>query len=150
MTDLDLLIAKDQVADCIYRLFTATDQRDWPTVERCFAPSVHFDMTSLAGGSPVTLTPREITDGWDQGLRPLQAVHHQAGNLQIQVDGSRATALCYGITYHYRPTRSGQNTRTFVGSYDFALERFSDDWRIILFRFTLKFIEGNRDLDNTP
>ena len=86
---------------------------------------------------------------WDQGLRPLQAVHQQAGNYRVEVEGDTAHVFCYGIASHYRPTRSGQNTRTFVGSYDFQLMIQKDQWRITAFQFTLKYIDGNRDLGSS-
>jgi hypothetical protein len=44
-------------------------------------------------------------------------------------------------------TRSGRNTRTFVGSYDFRLARRDDRWVITGFTFKLKYIEGNRELE---
>lgn len=150
MADLATLAAKDQIAACIHQLFISTDQRDWPAVRACFADSVHFDVTSLAGGSPATLTPSQITDAWDAGLKPIEHVHHQAGNLQIAVQGNRATAFCYGIALHYRTTRSGDNVRRFVGSYDFGLELSSRGWVISSFRFNVKFVDGNRDLEKEP
>jgi hypothetical protein len=107
-------------------------------------------MSSLAGGGPATLTPKAITDGWDAGLAPLQAVHHQAGNYSVEVSGDTATAFCYGIAYHYKATESGRNTRVFVGSYDFHLVSHAGEWRIDRFRFTLKFIDGNSRLEQEP
>jgi 3-phenylpropionate/cinnamic acid dioxygenase small subunit len=142
------LIEKNRIVDCINRLFVGTDNRDWKTVRACFADSVHFDMTSLVGGRPADVTPAEIADGWAQGLRPLVAVHHQAGNHLVEVREQSATATCYATATHYRPTRSGRNTRTFVGSYDFELSTGDGVWRITSFRFNLKYIDGNRDLES--
>ncbi|MDA8108314.1 MAG: nuclear transport factor 2 family protein [Betaproteobacteria bacterium] len=102
MTDLETLVAKDRIATVVHQLFTATDRRDWPAVRACFADVVDFDMTSLAGGTPARLTPLQITDGWEAGLKPIQHVHHQVGNLEISVHGDAATAFCYGIALHYR------------------------------------------------
>jgi hypothetical protein len=107
-------------------------------------------MTSLAGGAPVELTPRQITESWAAGLAPIEAVHHQIGNLSVRVRGSEAAASCYGIAYHYRKTRSGRNTRVFVGSYDFRLRQRAGAWTIDTFRFNAKFIDGNRDLESEP
>lgn len=42
------------------------------------------------------------------------SVHHQVGNLSIRCGEREATASRYGIAYHYRPTKSGRNTRVFV------------------------------------
>jgi hypothetical protein len=144
------LIARDRVASVINELFVATDARDWPRVRACFAPVVIFDMTSLVGGAPAQLAPDEIAAAWEHGLAPIESVHHQTGNLAVLCEGDEATASCYGIAYHYRRTRSGNDTRTFVGSYDFHLERHDDAWRIDVFRFNLKFIQGNRRLEEEP
>jgi hypothetical protein len=117
-------------------------------VQHCLAPSVLLDMTSLAGGVPQHVTPEAITAMWDEGLHLMQAVHHQIGNLRVTVTDDRATAFCYGIATHYRPTPSGRNVRTFVGSYDLGLVLIGSEWRIDEFRFTLKYLDGNLDLEH--
>lgn len=150
MSDLATLLAKDQIATCIHDLFIQTDRKAWPEVRACLADVVQFDMTSLAGGEPQRLTPAQITDAWAAGLAPIEQIHHQAGNLQIAVEGNRATAFCYGVALHYRKTRSGDDVRRFVGSYDFGMEKTGGRWRIALFRFTLKFIDGNLTLEASP
>jgi len=145
--DVRALVDRARIADVINTVFVATDARDWPRVQSCFADQVAFDMTSLAGGEPAKLTPREIIAAWESGLAPIEAVHHQLGNLSIEVRETEATASCYGIAYHYRRTYSGQNTRVFVGSYDFHLQLTGGDWRIDLFRFKVKFVDGNLELE---
>ena len=141
------LIEKEQIVGTLNQLFIATDQKDWPRVAGLFAPKVRFDMTSLAGGAPQDLTPQQIVEAWDKGLKPLAAVHHQAGNYVVVVAGGQADAFCYGIASHFLPTRSGRNTRTFVGSYDFHLVKKDGVWWIDRFKFNLKYIEGNLDLE---
>jgi len=152
MSDIETLSAKDHIATRIHDLFIGTDQRDWPKVRACFTDLVHFDMTSLVGGSPQDLAPAQITDAWQAGLKTIEHVHHQAGNLQIVVDGDTATAFCYAIALHYRTTPTGQNVRRFVGSYDFALQRSANAtrWLISSFRFNVKFVDGNLNLDTAP
>jgi hypothetical protein len=141
------LAERAAITEVITALFVQTDERNWPGVLVCFAPRVRFDMTSVAGGEPTEIAAEEIAAAWDRGHRPLEAVHHQIGNLYADLQGDRALASCYGVAYHYLPTRSGRNTRTFVGSYDFELEKHNDRWRITLFRFNLKFVDGNADLE---
>ena len=141
------LRARDAVLEVVNALFVATDDRDWEKVRACFAPRVHFDMTSLVGGEAAALRAEQIVDGWRQGLQPITAVHHQIGNCRVDVDGSAATAFCYGIALHYRKTRSGRDTRTFVGSYDLHLIASDRGWVIDRFRFTLKFVDGNLELE---
>ena len=145
--ELDVLLEKDQIGEVVTRLFVRTDQRDWAGVRECFADRVLFDMTSLAGGEPALQTPAQIASGWEQGLKPLAAVHHQMGNLLVHVHGQDADAFCYATASHWLPNPTGANSRTFVGSYDFHLVELAGRWRIDRFRFNLKYIEGNKDLE---
>jgi 3-phenylpropionate/cinnamic acid dioxygenase small subunit len=143
------LIEKDRLIDRVTELFVATDARDWSQVQACFADTVHFDQTSLVGGKPVVISPVDITKGWDEGLKPLQAIHHQIGNLQIELDDDQATVRCYGIAYHYLPNRTGKDTRVFVGSYEFKLVKKIDSWKISSFVYKVKFIDGNKELEKS-
>jgi SnoaL-like domain len=141
------LLEKDRIIDTINRLFIATDERDWAGVREVLADRLLMDMTSLGGGTPTQVTSQQVAAGWEQGLQPMEAVHHQVGNYRVTIEGDQATAFCYGIASHYRKTRSGRNTRVFVGSYDFHLRLLGGRWRIDSFRFTLKYLDGNPDLE---
>jgi hypothetical protein len=142
------LLDKQAIGETICRLFVATDRRDWEAVKECLTDEVLFDMSSLSGASPATLPAQAIVDTWEAGLRPIEAIHHQTGNLLAEVHGDRATAFCYGIASHCLPNPTGRNTRTFVGSYDFSLVRLEERWRIRAFKFNLKYIDGNEDLES--
>jgi hypothetical protein len=104
-------------------------------------------MTSMVGGDPETLTPQEIVTSWDKGLKPLKAIHHQTGNYIVSINQNEADVFCYGIASHYLPNQSNQNTRTFVGSYDFHLIKNDERWQIDKFKFNLKYIDGNLNLE---
>jgi hypothetical protein len=142
MEDLEWLVERQRIVDVITELFVATDRRDWPAVITCFAPQVLFDMRSLSGVAPSTMAATEIAAAWERGLAHLEAVHHQAGNFQVQLRGDDAEASCYATASHYLPNPSGHDTRVFVGSYDFVLEKESGRWQIALFRFNLKYVDG--------
>jgi hypothetical protein len=146
-SEVATLLEKDRIVDTIVELFVQTDRRDWPAVLECFADEVWFDMSSLTG-APARATPaREIVAGWEQGLAPLRAVHHQAGNFRVNVLGDEANAFCYAIASHYLPNPSGRNTRTFVGSYELRLSKDGARWRITSFRFDVKYVDGNLALE---
>jgi hypothetical protein len=146
---LEALIERSRITDVINRLFMATDARDWSTVRACFATEVLFDMSSLGAGPAAPMSPDAIASAWESGLAPIEAVHHQSGNFVVHVDGPEASASCYGVAYHFRRTRSGRNTRVFVGRYDFHLLR-DGEWRIDRFRFNVKFVDGNATLEQEP
>jgi 3-phenylpropionate/cinnamic acid dioxygenase small subunit len=145
--DFKILLEKDAVIGVVNQLFIGTDNRDWEKVQACFANAVLFDMTSMTGGEPVTMTPQQIVDGWDQGLKALKVVHHQTGNCVVNIHNNEAEMFCYGIALHYLPNKTNQNTRTFVGSYDFHLAKSGNTWRIDKFKFNLKYIDGNANLE---
>jgi hypothetical protein len=65
----------------------------------------------------------------------------------VRINGAEAEAFCYGIAIHYLPNKTNNNTRTFVGSYEFQLGKESDEWKIHHFKFNLKFIDGNKELE---
>ena len=147
--ELETIVDQTKIIETINRLFIGTDNRDWMLVRSCFAPRVLFDMSSLGAGEPKHLSPDDIVAAWETGLKPLKAIHHQAGNYLVEVNGTNAEAFCYGIATHYLPNKSNKNTRTFVGSYEFELQKNSGRWRIAKFKFNLKYIDGNPDLESS-
>ncbi len=147
VSDLQQLKDRDAVIAAANRLFICTDNKDWACVEDVFAPEVLFDMTSLAGGQPGKKTARQIADMWEQGLKPIKAVHHQAGNYEVNVNGNEADLFCYATAWHYLPNPTDKNTRIFVGSYNEHFIRGDEGWKMDRFRYNLKFIDGNKNLE---
>jgi hypothetical protein len=144
------LVSRQQVEDVVVRMFVATDERDWPTVESCFTEPFVLDMTSMVGGSPATMTPRQVASAWAEGFKTLDHVHHQVGNFRTSVAGQRANVHCFGVAFHYRGgITSPAKSRTFVGTYELELSAQSDRWRISKLKFNLKFIDGNLELEKT-
>jgi hypothetical protein len=136
------------IEDTVVRLFVATDERNWPALEACFTSPFTLDMTSMVGGSPTQLTPREVATAWATAFKPLDHVHHQIGNLQTTVQGSSARVRCYGVAFHHRAAVSqGLKTRIFVGTYEFGLRLEGAQWLVTELKFLLKFIDGNPKLD---
>ncbi|MEM7126826.1 MAG: nuclear transport factor 2 family protein [Chloroflexota bacterium] len=146
---IEMLVAKDAAVETVTRLMIATDELDWETVQTIFTDEVFFDMTSLVGGDPLMLSAQSIVDSWDEGLRPLEAVHHQVSNFVVTIEpgAEESTVFNYGIAIHYLPNPTGENTRTFVGTYTSHLTKVDGDWRIDEFKFDAKYVDGNLDLE---
>jgi hypothetical protein len=144
------IAARLAVEDAVVRLFVATDQCDWPALESCFATPFTLDMTSMVGGSPTQLSPREVAAAWAAGFKPLDHVHHQIGNLQTTIEGSAARVRCYGVAFHHRfAVRQALKTRIFVGTYEISLRQESSRWLVTELKYLLKFIDGNAELENS-
>ncbi len=145
------LPARSLVEDTVIRMFVATDARNWPLLESCFTIPFILDMTSMAGGSPAQMSPREVANAWAEGFRLLDHVHHQVGNFQTELDEEHAHVRCYGIAFHYRAAiAAAAKSRTFVGTYELDLVAQAGRWLISRLKFNLKFIDGNRELEKAP
>ncbi|HEV8444618.1 MAG TPA: nuclear transport factor 2 family protein, partial [Steroidobacteraceae bacterium] len=141
--------ARLAVQDTVVRMFVATDERDWPTLESCFTDPFTLDMTSMAGGKPATVTPRQVATTWAQAFEPLDHVHHQVGNFRTSVTSSQAIVHCYGVAFHHRAKASGLKTRLFVGTYELVLIPSVQTWLISQLTFKLKFVDGNLSLEGS-
>lgn len=149
--ELKAHLDREKVVDTLTGMFIGVDSRDWETVRRCLAEQVLLDMSALGAGPPRTLPAEQIIEAWETGLKPLAAVHHQVGNYLVKLDADGAEVFCYATASHYLPNPSGRNTRTFVGSYEFHLRRSEagGGWRIDHLRYSLKYIDGNPDLESS-
>ncbi|MCA9735547.1 nuclear transport factor 2 family protein [candidate division KSB1 bacterium] len=143
------LVNKEAAINLITQLFLRTDDKDWKAVEATFADKVTFDVRSLGAKKVLTLTPKQITAMWDTGLKKIKKIHHQVGNFVVKKNRQSISVFCYGIAYHYLKNKTGKNSRIFVGSYNFKLKKQSGKWRISQFKFNLKFINGNLNLEKS-
>lgn len=133
------------IIDTLTRLFVYTDQARWDDlVDHVLADTVYFDG---GFGEPAgERTGRAIADAWRAGLNGLDAVHHQAGNHLVDLNGDRATAHSDAIAVHVKKSATNGRTRTFVGSYALSLRRGDAGWRIDRFVYQLKVVDGNVEL----
>jgi len=141
------LATRLSVEDAVVRVFVATDERDWPTLEDCFTDPFTLDMTSMVGGSSAVMTPQQVAKAWADGFKSLDHVHHQIGNMRTEISRSQTLVKCYGVAFHSRAKVSGLGSRAFVGTYEPALRQFAASWRIGRLVFKLKFIDGNFELE---
>jgi hypothetical protein len=146
----ETLLTRLEIEDAVVRMFVATDERDWPTLESCFTEPFVLDMTSLVGGTPLTMTPKQVAAAWAEGFKPLDHVHHQVGNFRTTINGNNALVRCYGVAFHHR-TQVAQalKSRVFVGTYEIRLVKAAGRWLINELKFLLKFIDGNLELEKS-
>ncbi len=95
------LIEQQEIIETCNLLFINTDNREWEAVKKIFTDNVHFDVSSMGDGEPSMLTSQQIVYAWDEGLKGLEQIHHQAGNYVVTVQGNGADVFCYAIATHY-------------------------------------------------
>jgi hypothetical protein len=136
------------ITDVVNKLFVYTDNLQWEElISEVFTQQVMFDVTSMGAEKAENLPAYKITEMWDAGLKDLDAVHHQAGNYIIEINNEEADVLAYSIASHYSKDAKNGTTREFVGSYNLHLKKTENGWRIDGFKYNLKYMSGNNELN---
>jgi len=141
-----LTMDKQTIIQTITTIFSGSDQRQWQHVAGSFANEVILDYTSMAGGTPATVSPQQIITAWQAVLPGFQSTHHQVGNFTVTVTGNKAIATHHGLALHWLPNESGNNVWVVVGTYDYTLIKKDDTWKVTGMKFNLQKQEGNLQL----
>ena len=138
---------REQIIEVVNRLFIYTDYLEWEKLQtEVFAENVILNMESLGAGPATTVTGKAITEMWEEGFSGIDAIHHQAGNYLVDINGGEANVFAYAIATHYKKDAVNGNVREFVGSYDLHLVQTENGWRIDSFKYNVKYLNGNLDL----
>lgn len=139
---------REQIIEVANKLFVYTDNRQWQRLrEEVFTHTVLFDMASVGAGDAIEKSALEICDNWEKGFEGIDAIHHQAGNYLVKINDDTASVHAYAIAIHYKRSATKGNTREFVGSYELGfIKNVVREWRINMFRYYLKYTQGNVEL----
>lgn len=138
---------REKVIETVNRLFVYTDEQLWDKLqEEVFTEKVHFNMSSL-GGEDKETTAKAICEAWAEGFQGLDAVNHLAGNHIVDLKGHYADVLVYATATHFKEAATKGKTREFVGVYELHLLQTDAGWRIDAFKYNLKYMNGNVDLE---
>ena len=144
---MSTLTIREQIIETVHRLFIYTDSREWNKLQdEVFTESVLFDMSSLGNEARVT-SAKSICETWESGFAGLTAVNHLAGNMLVSVKNEQAEVFAYATATHYKSSATMGKTREFIGTYDLHLIQTDKGWRIDKFKYNLKFMNGNLELN---
>lgn len=144
--ELKTQIVKQDIIDVVNGIFINTDERKWAVVESYFADNVELDYTSMVGGKPASLTPKQIIESWKGILPGFESTHHKIGNYVVKNNNDQANLFCYGTASHYLPVEDGRPLWIVVGTYDFHLAKKNDEWKVDKMKFNYKYQSGNLNL----
>jgi len=148
-------VAPQSVADelAIQRVPTeieiAVDRKDWQRARSFFADTVRIDFTSLAGGTPATISADDLIKGWASNLGPRKTSHHQRGHGIVSISGDTATIYSQGYAWN-RLEGNGDPLWEVWGNYTQELERTPAGWRVTYFKFEKTHERGNTWVRATP
>ena len=90
-----------KIISTVSAIFNGTDERNWSKVENSFAEQVVLDYTSMVGGEPSKMSPREITTAWQTILPGFDASQHNLSDFKVTIDGDKAIVTNEGHALHY-------------------------------------------------
>lgn len=93
-------IAQDRVRQTLIRYCVCLDEYDIDGVADCFTEDATADYGPGRGGALRGRGP--IARRIAQGQADFRRTHHQLGQMQVTVDGHRASALSYLTAWHER------------------------------------------------
>lgn len=143
---MEAFTIREQIIETVTKLFVYTDYREWDKLlDEVFTPQLYFDMASM-GGEAKDTTAKEVCDMWRTGFEGIDAVNHLAGNYLVRINGDTADVFAYATATHFKNAAALGKTREFVGSYNLHLIRTEQGWRIDVFKYNLKYANGNLQL----
>ncbi|MEV0663137.1 nuclear transport factor 2 family protein [Actinomadura luteofluorescens] len=140
------LIERQAVVEVCTRMAWHADQREWEALKGVFADEVRLDYTSLNGGEPAALSPRQIVDAWSQVLGGFDATRHLLGGHLVTVEDDTAVCTASFQATHRLANPFGAPLWTLGGTYRFDLVRADGDWKISGVVMTATWADGNREL----
>lgn len=91
---LAALVAKQEIAEVVYRYCRGIDRLDLDLVRSCYHPEAWDEHGSFAG-------PVDAYLAWVEPLLAgYESTFHFVGNLLVELDGDRARCETYGIAHH--------------------------------------------------
>lgn len=122
---LELLVARQQIADVIYRYARGIDRMDFDLVRSCYHPDAYDDHGAFAGNVEAFISAVA------QFLARWTATQHFMGNMLIEIDGQRARAETYAVAYHRREDAEGNGKDDIMGvRYVDRFEQRNGLWKI--------------------
>jgi 3-phenylpropionate/cinnamic acid dioxygenase small subunit len=116
------------IEEVLVRYCRAIDDRDWALLDDVFTPDASIDYTSSGGVAGVL---PEVRAWLAEVLPRFEASQHLLANLEIRVEGDRATSRAYFFNPMVRRLPDGSADVFYVGGYYLdRLRRTGGGWRI--------------------
>jgi hypothetical protein len=129
---LQVLWAKQEITEVMYRFARALDRMDGDLMKGCYwedAIEEHqdpiFPDLFFYDGNAWEFVPIAM-----EGFHSLKATQHRISNPLIELDGDTARAECYVWAYHVGEEEGVDKEGILGGCHHFVFRRRGDEWRI--------------------
>lgn len=127
-----------EISQTLYRGFRYTDEKNWDARVTYFTDELTID---FGGVKPSQTIAASALIDWARLAYALVETQHMSFNLDVQLDGDRATSFSYGHARHQR-IDSGDFWHIYA-RYEHEYVRTEDGWKIARIKMTPVFQEGN-------
>jgi SnoaL-like protein len=124
----------------IARFANSFDLKAWGELEACLAETLHTDYSDLRGTPPESMSRGRFVELRRLALQELRT-HHLAGNVEVEVDGSDATARVSMVIYRRRADGDVLNTHCL---YTLGLKKEKAAWWIGSIVQKVLWSDGNK------
>lgn len=130
------------ICNVVARYFRSVDELDWSATRYLMSNPFHLDYSSYSGQQAEQMDPDDVLAAWQEVLPGFDHLHHQIGNMEVQIEGDKARVLCHGTAIHAIDEQSA----SIVGQYQKRLSRIGRRWIITASRFSYKLTIGEPGL----
>ena len=135
------LADRAEIRDVIVRYGWAIDTKDWALLDTCFTEDAEVDYSSNPGGKKGPY--RQVRSWFEKMLSAFPVTQHLMSNIDVQLDGDRATARTMVTNPQGAATSAGPLHFFYVGGrYDDDFVRTPEGWRIAKRVETTLWFEG--------
>ena len=135
------LADRAEIHDVIVRYGWSIDTKDWALLDTCFTDDAEVDYSSNPGGKAGPY--RQVRSWLEKMLSAFPVTQHLMSNIDVKLDGDRATARTMVVNPQGAATREGPLHFFYVGGrYDDELIRTAEGWKIARRVETTLWFEG--------
>jgi len=143
---LEILWETEQIKNVMIKFGRSLDTGDWLSYRSCFTSPLLVNFERLTGQPEIKVDPDKFTKFAELILSPCRR-HHVFTNWDISVDDSRAQALVYMTSRHWKSTDIGQSSNAQYGWYHVNFDKQIDgNWLISRIKHDFQWVEGNGNL----
>jgi hypothetical protein len=123
--ELNGLLARERIRDCIGRVARGEDRRDPEAISACYWPDAIVDHGIFVGSFPEYLA-------WvTPGSPAIPVTLHTLGQSVIELSGDKAAVETHVTSYHRMDMGAEHRDVVIGGRYLDRLEKRGQDWRIV-------------------
>lgn len=124
---------KDAIQSLMNRYCALADSQQWAEYSRCFLS----DASVKFNGQPGIVGREAIAALIKAGNSQFEGMQHSLTNLELNIEGDRATGKCYLWFAAVNDMTRPHEFRGFGGPYALSFQRTEEGWRIATLQLTM-------------